>query len=238
MFIDQFYKFVQFLTAKDFNGYVNPEQFSMVYNQASQELYNKYRGLIEEYQPDNKPENPNSRDRNRIGDGQNGSVDDALSPFQGTAQITINSKGIGQCPADYAGLLSIRKLKYNSKPNNPQWVNIDVLSPGEFANRTMSRIKRPSHNYPVCMFIGDTMQFVPYDLVYCSMDYRHVPITGVWGYTLVNGRPVFNPTTSQETDWEVPQHIQLKMRIARYFGIFLNEGEVVQISAGTINTGE
>jgi hypothetical protein len=94
------------------------------------------------------------------------------------------------------------------------------------ANRLTGGIAKPTLRYPVCSFRDETIQFYPTNLGTALLSYLRFPQTPVWGYTMVSGRPVYDPATSVNIEFNPQELPAIAMKMLSLLGINLREQEL------------
>lgn len=80
------------------------------------------------------------------------------------------------------------------------------------------------------LFFDTYLQFYPADVGRVEFTYLRKPIDPVWNFTVVNGRPVYDPTTS--VDLEAPDEAvdEIAMIALSLFGINIRDQELISFS--------
>lgn len=154
-----------------------------------------------------------------------------LRPFLKPVTLQVNANGQGVRPTDFVQTSSIR-YNYGTKQVEVKFVRDNNLD--EYLN---SDLLAPSKSYPIYAIYDNYLQFYPKDLVRVNFTYLRTPATPVWGYTVVNGRPVYDQTTSVDIDFPDDNLNEVVSRIVALFGITMREGQVQQYAAQKISTG-
>jgi len=126
--------------------------------------------------------------------------------------------------------------------NRLQFKNLDIekVSESKLLNLTNSLLTAPTEEWPAYIVRGNTATIYPDTIagagvVFCQ--YIRYPLAPKWTYsTLTNGEPVFNHTSADYQDFELPlsDEPMLTTKILQYAGISIRETEVVN----TMNTME
>lgn|SRR3990167_83782 len=116
-------------------------------------------------------------------------------------------------------------------------VPVTILRDNEIGNVLSSSIKAPTHRYPVCAFYNDYIQLYPKTIGRVVFTYLRTPTLPVWGYTVVNNRPVYNAATSVDIESPDETHNEICMNALSYLGISLKDGEIVQYAEQMKQTG-
>ena len=210
-------------------GYVSPEQFDLYAGQAQYELYVERMG------------NPNTLAQGtgtpREGLALSSTISDDLKVFLTRANINMSDVPNtpymeGLFPSDYYYYDSSRVLLGNSL--NP----VKVIDEDKFNGRVISKIVPPTNEFPIGLIIGNKIQIAPKNVYVVNMSYYRKPVAPVWNYTLNgSGYPVYNSTGS--VDFELPDntHNEIIMKMLKYMGITLREGEIYQMSQAQDNQG-
>lgn len=207
MNINEAFTFLNFISNKNQSGTVTPSQFNQIAERAQIELVEK------DYFQWQKTQE----------------ITDALSVFLKTNATSVPSTGQLVYPSDYLHTISMRHY-FVFNTDGGKEVTVEQVSNKEYGNRTESEINIPSSRHPIYTDYAAYMQFAPKSIGLVTMDYFRQPLTPIWNYTLVNSRPVFNPTGS--IDWELPNqvHNELIWRMCSYLGINLQAAELTQYS--------
>ena len=84
--------------------------------------------------------------------------------------------------------------------------------------------------------LSDTFIVYPSTVSNCQLTYLSQPNTVVWNYSLVNGRPVYNPVGSVDFQWDTTELYRIVARVCKYMGISIRDGELAQAANEMIQT--
>lgn len=204
MNINEAYTFLNFISNKNQSGTVTPSQFNQMATQAQLEFVEKDFKHFQETQE----------------------ITDALGVFSKQLKTSVASTGKLTFPSDYLHLTSVRH--YYVFGSGGKEVSVEEVENAEYGERTQSEVVPPTLRFPIFTEYDTFMQFEPKNIGLVTMDYLRVPANPVWGFTLVNSRPVYDANTS--VDWELPVqcHNELIFMMASYLGINLRENELIQ----------
>lgn len=127
-------------------------------------------------------------------------------------------------PTDYLDYVNIFTLSHKQ---------IDVLTGNQLPERMNSLVVPPTIESPVAHFVDKKVFIYPLTITEnIVLLYVRKPIPPVFGFTMVNNRPVYNALTSQ--DFEIPDavvsHSKICARILRYLGASLKDQETTAVS--------
>ena len=205
MNINEAFEFLNFISNKNQSGSITPAQFNQLATQAQLEFYQKDYTHWQQTQE----------------------ITDAMSVFLKTLTTSIPTNGQVLFPTDYGHVTSVRHYFVFNNGRGRE-VPVKELDNDQYADYIQSEIVMPTLRYPIWTSYNLYMQFEPKNLGQMSMDYFKLPTSPVWAYTVVNGRPVYDPANS--VDWELgaPSQNQLIFMMCSYLGINLREGQLVQ----------
>lgn len=219
MTVEEIRQWVDFeLNKNQTGGTLSPEEYNLCLKWANQEYFKLKYGLPEQYRPGQPlPAQAWAVTQENI---------DALSPFlsaQGGRDyppLRVDVDGRATIPSDYVHVSSVR---YND-------LAVEVLSNDVIGNRLQSPIVYPDKKYPICTFYSGYIQFYPKDLGFVNFDYLRMPQTPVWGYTIVNDQPVYNPNTSTQFEFSDIYHMDLAAMIVSYAASNLRDQLAIQLA--------
>ena len=99
-----------------------------------------------------------------------------------------------------------------------------------------STIDTPTNTNPIFVELSDTFIAYPSTVSSCQLTYLSQPNTVVWNYSLVNGRPVYNPIGSVDYQWDSTEYFRISARVLKYMGIAIRDGELAQAANEMIQT--
>lgn len=154
-----------------------------------------------------------------------------LRPFIKKVVLQIDPTGKANKPTDFVQTSSVRYW-YGTKQ-----ISVDFANDGDLEEYVGTELLAPTKQFPVYAVYHDRLQFYPKDLGRVEFTYLRTPATPVWGYTTVNGRPVYDPTTS--VDFEFPEENinEIVSRICKLWGINIREQQIQQFANQQIVTG-
>lgn len=233
--VNEVVNFFDFICNKTQNGSVSPSQRNILAQRANIELFVERYGKPEEYLPGNpKP---------RIGWQQTKKITDDMLPFLKRAVLKVDSNGrfirpngttvkdldTGEILPEYYHASSI-VYRYNTSNTEYLDVPVDELMDAQVATVLSSSVVAPSPRFPKCVFYDSFVQIYPKTLHSVVFTYLRKPATPVWGYTLVNNRPVYDPSTSTDFDWPEELFNDIVMRMCSFAGINLRQADLIQYS--------
>ncbi len=205
MNINEAYTFLNFISNKNQSGNVTPSQFNQMATQAQWEYFEK------EYVKWQTTQD----------------ITDALAVFIKSLATSVSVTGRLPYPSDYEHVTSVRHY-FVKNDNTGIEVPVKEVDNDQYAEYMQSEIVTPTLRFPIWTAYSDYMQFKPNNVGLITFDYFRKPNNPVWGFTVVNSRPVYNPTTS--INWELPPqtHNELVFMMCSYLSINLRESELMQ----------
>lgn len=211
MTVDTAYKIVQFCVNKNQNGYISPDEFNLVINQAQTQFLDYLLGEFQSYQV--------GRPIARVQYGNNETTRQRLTPFILPFTLTVNGSGVANYPANYQQTDTMFTSTYGRIKFVPQ----DYL-----ASYLSSRIDPVATN-PIYLLNMYGFKFYPNNIGTAILNYIQTPNQIVWGFTLDgNGLPVYNSATSQDPKWYDVDMMEIIARALRIIGVNLQSNVVSQ----------
>ena len=202
MFIEDLYDFITFLKNQGQARYFTPEEVTDALNRAVLDVYYREYKLFEE----------------------TGEISDALSPFKILTDINISTDKF-LLPDKYRHITS---HKAYDPDNSNKFYKINMITDGEWDEKTLSSLAPPTNSYPVMRRIKEGWEVKPDTIKKINISYIKNPDKAVYGYNIVNNRFVFDETKS--TDVEFPEfvHNELIAQTLKYLGVVLNDALLIQ----------
>lgn len=145
-----------------------------------------------------------------------------LRPFIKKVVLQIDQTGKANKPTDFVQTSSVRYW-YGTKQ-----IEVQMINDGGISTYTGSELFTPTKYNPIYCVYDDRIQFYPKDLGRVEFTYLRKPATPIWGYTTVNGRPVYDATASVDFEYPEENVNEIAMRICSLWGISIRENQITQ----------
>jgi len=222
MTVDFMYRVMQQVINKSQNGYLPPDEFNLVIQQAQLSYANWLIGQTQQYQ--------NGRAVSRVSFGQNENVRQSLTPIIYGYVLSINPQGFAPYPADYQKMDAMVDI-YGTTPI--RWTGQDRTA----AFRTS--VIDPIATNPAYELVYNGFQFYPSTLSQANLSYVKSPPRIYWAYTLDgNSEPVYDPTQSDDPVWFDVDCFEIIVRALKMVGVSLQAADVYQFAEQVKNTGQ
>ena len=258
--IDAFYKYVNWLAAKNVSGgNIPPDMFNIAVPICVNKVVRKYYGVPEQYQPQ-MPSPSISYEITQL-------VTDYISQLKKSVVLSVDDSGQASKPEDYLHKSSIgvswtevmpatdnpadgdccndiptvqqTKKQASKKSIIISWIPVTVVTDAEQWGWRQSSLREPTKEYPICSFVGnDKIQFYPQDIKSAYFTYLRYPNTCKWGYTIdLDGFPVYDSATS--VDIELPEICadEMAVTVLDRVGISIREAGLSQWAKFTKQSG-
>lgn len=220
MNINDAFNIVSYLVDKTQGTGISPDEFNRIFPMAERSYFDMLVGGVEDFQP--------GRPVPRVGLGMSNNVNEALAPFIQTSTLTITSGSVA-VPSDLFKEVAMRTTG-----------NVDIMrvDHAKLASKLNSSIDAPTVTKPCFNEVGPNYRFYPTTLTTANLTYLRLPVTPVWGFTTVAGRPVYNAGTSVQSEWNDADLNKIIMRAAGLVGININDQLLVQAANQVKAKGE
>ena len=218
--VDTVYQRVLVLANKEQRGYITPQEFNLLANQAQQQIFEQYfydlnqRLRIE-------PESPGVRGEEDLSVFLNEKIGHHISIGTVTSGVTF--------PANYMiGRIFVDENNFRypceKLPRN-EVLNI-IKSSRHLGLLARSPIYCDSITGNDIEVYNNTGQLTGSPAVKCEVINK--PTDTVWGYTVVNGKALYNSTTATNFDMHDSEETNLVIKILELAGITLNKPGLAQ----------
>lgn len=221
MTVDEVYTLMQYIVSKNIQqGYLSPADFNKVINQAQTSYVSYMLGNIQRYAP-----------KRPIPPAEYGNTLNArarLTPIIKQINVSIDGAGQSPYPTDYVQVDAM----YTTNLNRVRQVPQDKL--WSYYNSVID----PVATNPIYLLLQNKLQFYPTNLGSAIISYVSDAPKIDWAYTIVSGRPVYDPATSVDPVWEDVSMMDIISRALVMVGVNLQAPVVMQYANDLKNNGQ
>lgn len=210
--IDDAHSLSYFIAAKQQAAFPSPNEFNSYASLAQIDLYNYYNDERE-------------KQLLKVKEGQSLVIPPVLSNFVVWGSPLVVTGNSVEQPDDYQYYLEM--VSSPSVGNQVYVKNVDYSKVTNYINST---IDPPTYINPIFVELPDTFTAYPAGIPNMSLTYLQQPVAPFWNYSLVNGRPVYNPAGSVDFTFDKTEIYRLVSRVLKYMGISIRD-EVLQQEA-------
>lgn len=129
----------------------------------------------------------------------------------------------GLLPDDYAYYISAGYM-FTTKDDcdestSQEFRQYEMLQHVDFEARISSQLLYPTITDPIACVEGDSLLVSPNGIDVSALTYFRLPITPVWGYTIVNTVAVYDPATSVDFEWPDILASEIVNRLSRLLSV-------------------
>lgn len=215
MTVDFAYQIVQFAANKKQYGFITPDEFNLIINQAQYSFLDYLLGEFQQYQV--------GRPVAKVQYSMTDEVRQRLTAFiPKLTTLTIDATGLSPYPTGYQQIDAM----FDNNLNRIRFVPQHKLY--SYLNSTID----PISTNPVFVIEQGGFRFYPNTTyngvaVQAQCSYISTPPNIVYGYTLdVNGRTVYNPATSTDPLWYDVDMLEVIARALELVGVNLSQPEL------------
>ena len=217
--VDTVYQRVLTLANKEQRGYITPQEFNLLANQAQMAIFDSYfsdiKGISRE--PGNNTEYSDDSK----------TLNEKLSIFEVFNQAITVTNGTGTFPFNY----KMGTLFYQN-PNTNKLTEIELVSQKDVILFEQTPLAQPSLTRPVYITTsGTTFQIFPDDIdsgITCN--YLRVPTRAEWGYVITNNKPLYLASSTVDFQLHRSEETLLVIKILELAGVVINKPGLVQIA--------
>ncbi len=225
--INDAYNFLQLQANKNYGGQFTVPRFNLAWKQSEISFFWSLFGF-DEQSKDNQYLNNNFAVATQVND-------ESLRPFYVDNQLINFVNSFGNLPANYA-YIDVLLSEYNNGGvyKKREVIQIDSGTKGWVLD---SSLLEPTLEYPMFDFADNRIKVYPSTLNVAYLSYWRLPVYGVWNYTTVNGRPVYDPATSVNSEFNNKDSNEIVARCATLLGINIKDGDLLGFAQNNIKTG-
>jgi len=201
--VDTVYQRVLALANKEQRGYITPQEFNLLANQAQMEIF-------EQYFYDQKSEDQNLKNSTEFSNVDE-MLDEKLSIFKNTQALTVTGS-TGTLPSN---MYRLGSLFYASS-----LIEVEQVTEEELMYLQQSPLAKPSTYCPAFVRSGgDTVTLYPAPSTAINLNYIKKPAKVVWGYAVINDKALYNNGSSTNFELHSGDETELVYKILSLAGI-------------------
>ena len=212
--INTVYQKVLALANKEQRGYITPQEFNLLANQAQMEIFEEY--FYDQNQADRNLKN--STEFSNVDE----MLDEKISHLKKTTVINIVNQE-ATLPSDLYRLGMVRKK--NSGPE------VEQVTEEEQLYLEISPLTQATETYPCFIRTkSNGIKVFPNSLGAVSINYISRPQEPKWGYVVVNEKALYDSSTSTDFNLHRSEETNLVIKILELAGITINKPGLVQLA--------
>jgi len=216
--INTVYLRVLAIANKEQRGYITPQEFNTLANQAQLDIFEQYFYDLNQFL--RLPGN----------DTIHSDAVDMLEEKIGIFEVYNSPIGTGTLSE-----LNVHKLGavYHQETINGVQTKVEAekLNPNELRYYINSPLTAPTVKRPVFIVQQDQITVLPAEADNLSMNYIKKPTDVYWGYVMVNDEALYNPSTSINFELHASEETELVLKILSLAGIVIRDPQLYQIAA-------
>jgi hypothetical protein len=228
--IDTVYQRVLAIANKEQRGYITPQEFNLLANQAQLEIFEQYFYDINQFGrlPGNKTEYSDMVDN----------INEKLKPFQNyQTAMSVSSASVGVLDSN---LHKLGKVTYNQATGTGATgtfhLEIEEIDQGKFAELQLSPLTRATIERPYYVRKTATQILLFPAASFASSSnvfYNYVdkPVKVKWAYTIVNKEALYNSTNAVDFELHASEETKLVIKVLELAGIVIKDPQLYQQAA-------
>ena len=203
--VDTVYQRVLALANKEQRGYITPQEFNLLANQAQMEIF-------EQYFYDQKSEDQNLKNSTEFSNVDE-MLDEKLSIFKNTQPLSV-SGSTGTLPAN---MYRLGSLFYASS-----LIEVEQVTEEELMYLLQSPLAKPSIYCPAFVRSGGgNVTLYPIPSTAINLNYIKTPTKVIWGYAVINDKALYNNGSSVNFELHKGDETEVVYKILSLAGIVI-----------------
>lgn len=206
--INEFKLFTEYCANKvQIGGTLSPSQFNELSNRAQMVVFEKDRAIFLATQE----------------------ISDFLSLFLKENITSVPLTGMVSYPSDLEHTASIRS--YYVRPDGASTeVAVQPVKNYDWGEIASSQVQTPTKRFPKYTEFAQQYRFLPFDIGTVMINYFKTPVAPVWGYTTPSGRPVYDPATSTDFEFDSFAFNNVSAVFLQLIGVNLKDGDIASFA--------
>ena len=218
--VDTVYQRVLALANKEQRGYITPQEFNLLANQAQMEIIDQYFYDINQFGRMHGNDTEYSDMLNLI--------DEKLSVLKRINSFTPIDGLIARTGPGFGDIYKIGTVIDST--NN---VEIEEVNENELLYINLSPLARPTVSRPVYTSREDGLHIVPSTINAVNISYVKLPSNVSWGYVVDGlGNALYNSPTSSNFEVHKSEEVELVYKILKLAGITIQRQEILSAGQG------
>lgn len=236
MTIDAIFRWINFMSNKAQSGAISPDEFNLCLEALYLEPMKIKVGLPEEYLVGQ----PVARQSYQVSQ----TITDDLQKFIVPLTITKSNTGYFPIPTDYVAFSTLRYIQIVQPEQCDEMPivienSVEIVTDGELSLRLPSSITPPTFDYPIGAFYNQGIKVFPKDISEVKLTYLRRPVKPFRNYTITaNDENIFDPIGSVDLEYPEIMHNDFAVIVAKYFGINLKDGDLINFAQGRQERGQ
>ena len=223
--IDTVYQRVLAIANKEQRGYITPQEFNLLANQAQMDIFEQYFYDINQF---DRLNNNDTEYSNMIS-----LLEEKISPFE---KFRVNMSAVN------GNALTLPTDVYRLGIVTSGSTEVEQINKKDLIYMEKSPLAAPSSTHPVYVrTTGTTIKLFPasptvaYTVSNVTCNYVAKPADIAWGYTDVSGTALYNSNTTTDSELHESEETTLVIKILALAGITLQDPSMYQIATAEDN---
>jgi len=206
--IDTVYQKVLAFANKEQRGYITPQEFNLFADQAQMEIFEQYFYDLNQHQRIHGSSEEYS--------DMSHNLNEKIAFFESVAAVTQGGT-----------LINATDLYRLGTVTSSIGVEVEEVQQNEILYLVKSPLTVPTANRPVYVRTGPlTLNMFPSGPAACT--YVRKPLKPSWGYVVVNGKALYNPSTVVNFELHPAEESELVYKILKFAGISMKKDDIAR----------
>ena len=210
--VDTIYQRVQAILNKENRGYMTPQEYNLLANQAQLEVFEQYFYDLNQF--------------NRVGEITNeyanivNNIKEKINLFRTTSSLT-KANSVFTLPSN---LYRLGTVYYNNT------TELDAIDQNDFLHINASKLTKPDTKKPVYIRNGNELTVYPTTITGLSCTFIKKPAQVVWGYVEISNIAKYDSSTATDFELHESDETTVVYKILSYAGLVIKQPEISQVA--------
>lgn len=211
--INTVYNRVLAILNKESRGYMTPQEFNLLANQAQLEIFEQYFYDLNQF---NRMGEINNEHANIVKN-----IKEKINLFKKTGNLTYNNPSFS-LPSD---LYRLGTIYYNGS------TEVEEIDQNEYLYINASPLTKPDTTRPVFIREGNTAKVYPSTITSSlQASYIKTPAEVYWGYETVNDVALYDSSSTVDFELHESEETVLVYKVLAYAGLVIKQADISQVA--------
>ncbi len=210
--VDTVYQRVQAILNKENRGYMTPQEYNLLANQAQLEIFEQYFYDLNQFNRGGEITNEYANIVNNI--------KEKINLFRTNSSLT-KANSVFTLPSN---LYRLGTVYYNNT------IELDAIDQNDFLHINASKLTKPDTKKPVYIRNGNELTVYPTSIDTIACTFIKQPAQVVWGYVEIGNIAKYDATSATNFELHDSDETTVVYKILSYAGLVIKQPEISQVA--------
>ena len=209
--VDTVYQRVQAILNKENRGYMTPQEYNLLANQAQLEVFEQYFYDLNQFNRSGEITNEYANIVNNI--------KEKINLFRTTSSIT-KANSVFTLPSNLYRLGTVYSSNYE----------VESIDQNDFLHINASKLTKPDSKKPVYIRNGNSITVYPDTITSVSCSFIKKPVEAKWNYVNVSNVAKYDSSSSTNFEIHESDETTIVYKVLSYAGLVIKQADISQVA--------